>query len=459
MASPLEQGATTPEKIETPAKNAGAEVSPVQTFTTKDWQTAKVDVNGDKTSSLPAVAIDKASPGAALVSDQATIEDKLRAVEALGRAGQTSIEIVDKDGSKRSLTIELEKAGARTLVHLFATDDQGKERVVLRGVKNTDGTYQQQQTESGVAVSSYGSWWSKNMGDRTFFAEVKQASAKPAHSSEPDLFPARRNDIPASKPDTNTASAAQIDANQFPARRSEVAPAVVTEVPRPVLSEQNSIVDTTAQRQREVAQAEQAEQTAARAREVTLPWANRPVVKPVSDAQRLNQLFDGVAEKAGYSRQITQVDDGTVYFRAGMAIDADGSPRATQIDPTGQSRTSLRYKGGASVNAEQTNYFVLPLERYQQYGVRLGDIAAVRYGDQVRFAVFADVGPRQKLGEGSMALAASLGVNPNPRTGGTHKPVVEYIVFPGSGNGRPLHNGAHEDLGRHYLGKAYRKNR
>jgi len=232
-------------------------------------------------------------------------------------------------------------------------------------------------------------------------------------------------------------------------------------VPRPVVAveQPNGAADLVAQQQRQMAQAEQTEQMAARAREVTLPWANRPVVKPVSDGQRLNQLFDGVAEKAGYSRRITQVDDGTVYFRAGMAIDADGSPRATSIDPTGQSRTSLRYKGGASVNAEQTNYFVLPLERYQQYGVRLGDIAAVRYNDQVRFAVFADVGPHQKLGEGSMALAASLGVNPNPRNGGTQRPEVEYIVFPGSGNGRPLHNGAHEDLGRHYLGKAYRKNR
>jgi hypothetical protein len=194
-------------------------------------------------------------------------------------------------------------------------------------------------------------------------------------------------------------------------------------------------------------------------RDIVVPFKDRVPERVVTDEERLNQLFDGIAQKANRARRLTQIDDGTVYFRAGMAIDADGSPRARQIDPYGQTETSLRYKNGASVNAEKVNYFVLPLGQYQQFGVRKGDIAAVRYGDEVRFAVFADAGPSHKLGEGSMALAASLGINPNPRNGGTHRPEVEYIVFPGSGNGRPLHNGAHQDLGRHYLGKAYRRTR
>ena len=52
------------------------------------------------------------------------------------------------------------------------------------------------------------------------------------------------------------------------------------------------------------------------------------------------------------------------------------------------------------------------------------------------FAIFADIGPKTKLGEGSIALAAALEVKKNPKTGG---PVVDliYIVFPGSGNGKP----------------------
>lgn len=164
-----------------------------------------------------------------------------------------------------------------------------------------------------------------------------------------------------------------------------------------------------------------------------------------------------MAQRAGYSRRLTQLDNGAVYFRAKMDVDADGSPRARQIDPYGQSQTSLRHENGRSVNAESTHYFVLPYGKYKQFGVHLGDVAAIRYGDQVRFAVFADVGPSRKLGEGSMALARSLGMSSSPISGGTQRPEVEYLVFPRSGNGTPLQNLAHENLGRHYLGKTYRQ--
>ena len=112
------------------------------------------------------------------------------------------------------------------------------------------------------------------------------------------------------------------------------------------------------------------------------------------------------------------------------------TPDARRIDPTGQTRTSLRYGDGSSVNAHHVPYFVLPLNRYQQFGVKKGDIAAVRYNGRVEFAIFADVGPQQKLGEGSMALARQLGINSSPRRGGVGAG-VEYIVFPRSGDGTP----------------------
>ena len=46
------------------------------------------------------------------------------------------------------------------------------------------------------------------------------------------------------------------------------------------------------------------------------------------------------------------------------------------------------------------------------------------------------MGPEGKIGEGSMALAESLGIPSSPRTGGVPNDVI-YVVFPGSGNGRP----------------------
>ncbi|MCA9797805.1 MAG: hypothetical protein KC910_38625, partial [Candidatus Eremiobacteraeota bacterium] len=52
-------------------------------------------------------------------------------------------------------------------------------------------------------------------------------------------------------------------------------------------------------------------------------------------------------------------------------------------------------------------------------------------------AVFADVGPRNKIGEISYNAAQQLGINPHPNKGGTERPEVEYMVFPGSGTRRP----------------------
>lgn len=377
------------------------------------------------------------APSAAdiLSSASASAQDKLRAAESLARAGQSSIEIVDKDGSKRTLSIELETAGRRTMVHVYAQDDQGKDHVVLRAVKNNDGSFEPEQSKNGEKVSYFGDWWSKNMADRT--ALVENAAAKPAAASaETDLYAPRRNEI-APAPFPALADATKPEVNLFPSSRNDIPAAIVpaavtladSKLPQPAAFA--PVADNSAPAPRQ-------------AGEQDLPIPPRPTLPDYSrdnrerlpapsavdlaaeDSQRLNQLFEGVARRAGYARRLTQLDNGAVYFRAGMAVDADGSPRARQIDPYGQSRTSLRHDNGASVNAEATHYYVLPYGQYKQFGVKLGDVAAVRYGDQVRFAVFADVGPRRMLGEGSMALAHSLGMSNSPISGGTQRPEVEY---------------------------------
>jgi Fungal chitosanase of glycosyl hydrolase group 75 len=407
-----------------------------------------------------------------LGSATASAQDKIRAAESLARAGQSSVEIVDKDGSKRTLSIELETSGRRTMVHVYAQDDQGKDHVVLRAVKNNDGSFEQEQSKNGEKVSYFGDWWSKNMADRT--ALVENAAPKPsAASAETDLYAPRRNEI---APAPALADATKPEVNLFPSSRNDIPAALEPAAPAAIAPASVPLADSKLPLPR---LAPVADNSAALPRQESEPDLsipprpalpdysrdNRDRVLPAvsaadlaaSDSQRLNQLFEGVASRAGYARRLTQLDNGAVYFRAGMAVDADGSPRARHIDPYGQSRTSLRHDNGASVNAEATHYYVLPYGQYKQFGVKLGDVAAVRYGDQVRFAVFADVGPRRKLGEGSMALAHSLGMSNSPISGGTQRPEVEYLVFPRSGNGTPLHNLAHEDLGRHYLGKTYRQ--
>jgi hypothetical protein len=168
-----------------------------------------------------------------------------------------------------------------------------------------------------------------------------------------------------------------------------------------------------------------------------------------------------------------------LLFRAGMYVDADGAPNAygphnlgldfianaksggrlvsVALRADGQpviqrsgrfkgfyvSTTSLRNASGSPtapgtyVDARKIPYFVLPPEFIRQFGVALGDLAMVTNLKNGRsaFAIFADVGPTGKIGEGSVALARALGLDDNPRSGGTGAPSIAYLVFPRSGLG------------------------
>ena len=68
----------------------------------------------------------------------------------------------------------------------------------------------------------------------------------------------------------------------------------------------------------------------------------------------------------------------------------------------------------------------------------LGDYAFIvnRGNGQSSPAIVADLGPKDKIGEGSIELARRLGIRENPRRGGTSKPDIFYIIFPGTGKSR-----------------------
>ncbi len=169
------------------------------------------------------------------------------------------------------------------------------------------------------------------------------------------------------------------------------------------------------------------------------------------------------------------------FFEAGMAIDADGAPNAYNPadtglddlnnagepghwlglarDPKGNpyvqgpddpfpgyyvSTTALsdRTKDVSDpskyVDAAKIPYLVLPRGLARPAGARLGDFAVVfnRRNAKSAYAIFADVGPPEGIGEGSIALAENLGVWSDPRRGGTRRGIV-YLIFPESGNGKP----------------------
>ena len=171
-------------------------------------------------------------------------------------------------------------------------------------------------------------------------------------------------------------------------------------------------------------------------------------------------------------------DSNALFFVSGMMIDADGAPNAYHPDDTGLDE--LANAGSAShwdgivtdrhgkplvqlesdpfpgyyisctslvdqtkefndpsryVDSTKIPYIALPAEISERGGAQLGDFAFVvnlRSGKS-SFAIYADIGT---LGEGSVALAETLGISPNARHGGESDGIL-YMLFPGSGNTRP----------------------
>lgn len=180
-----------------------------------------------------------------------------------------------------------------------------------------------------------------------------------------------------------------------------------------------------------------------------------------------------------------------VAFKGGLSVDADGSPRAyhprnTGLDALGNagrpgnwwglatngrgqpyvqgpndpapgyyvSTTALadgRYPASDSrryVNSETVPFIAIPPQLKSQ-GVQLGDLVAVRNertGKTV-FAVVADIGPRDHLGEGSIKLAQELGIDADARRGGAGSG-VSYVAFPGTRQAFPLTHESIQAAGR-----------
>jgi len=89
------------------------------------------------------------------------------------------------------------------------------------------------------------------------------------------------------------------------------------------------------------------------------------------------------------------------------------------------------------VDAANVRYVVLPPAGFKH--ARLGDFATVinlRNGKVAGAIVADESAPELKMGEGSIALANALGIDSNPRSGGIEHGVA-YVVYPGSGNGKP----------------------
>jgi ricin-type beta-trefoil lectin protein/glycosyl hydrolase group 75 (putative chitosanase) len=144
------------------------------------------------------------------------------------------------------------------------------------------------------------------------------------------------------------------------------------------------------------------------------------------------------ATDEGGAATVSLCKSGSAYFwTSDMDIDCDGISTSRcngGTDPSYFDETSFQTSTGQFFTADVTHYYVIPLPSsrfdYQAAGISPGSVAAVVYNDKVVYAVFADEGPDDIIGEASYATATALGIDPNPATGGTEGPVT-FIVFPG----------------------------
>lgn len=99
------------------------------------------------------------------------------------------------------------------------------------------------------------------------------------------------------------------------------------------------------------------------------------------------------------------------------------------------------------MDSSQIPFFVLPSGFGE--GAKLGDMG-VAYNTKTQdndAMIYADIGPQNKLGEGSIALAKALALNSDPRKGGTEAKIICYWFIPGSSKGwQPVDSWWHHAL-------------
>ncbi|MGV9314690.1 glycoside hydrolase family 75 protein [Streptomyces sp. NPDC003691] len=138
---------------------------------------------------------------------------------------------------------------------------------------------------------------------------------------------------------------------------------------------------------------------------------------------------------------------GAVHWKADLDIACDGrkSTRCNRkTDPWFLPDTAFHQSDGKPLDAASLPYVVVPapstIWKYPDAGIRGGGVVAVVHGNRVRYGVVGDTGPAKIIGEASYAMAQSLGIDPDPVSGGVSGGVT-YVFFPGS-RARPIESRA-----------------
>jgi hypothetical protein len=167
---------------------------------------------GDRSQPRSGEGADKTLEGraSALLSKDATDEQKLATVREMAKAGITGLTFKDASGEEHKLRLELEAAGSRQMVHLFVTGADGKERTALRGISRADGSFEHERDRSGHFVSFEGRGYAQLSGSEQPNGD---RDARPDRLTRPDgVRPPQR---PWFDPDVQDGS---VDRSQFAAQ-------------------------------------------------------------------------------------------------------------------------------------------------------------------------------------------------------------------------------------------------
>ena len=122
-----------------------------------------------------------------------------------------------------------------------------------------------------------------------------------------------------------------------------------------------------------------------------------------------------------------------VEWVAKFAVCCDGMPENEYDDPCYQRGTAY-YNNGKYINADEVPYIVVPPMIIEGVDpVVLGSqgcIVNLKNGLSTPAGTF-EVGPDDKLGEGSCEAARRIGLSPSPNSGGTDEICILYAIWPG----------------------------
>lgn len=153
-----------------------------------------------------------------------------------------------------------------------------------------------------------------------------------------------------------------------------------------------------------------------------------------------------------------------VFWKADMDIDCDGRKTKAcnrRTDPYFLPETAFQSSRGEPLDSAALPHVVVPgpskVWDYRKSGLTGGSVVAVVYRDRVRYGVIGDTGPTGIIGEASYAMAKTLGIDPDPSTGGAESGVT-YIAFkdsrvsPIESRARARSRGA--ELAREFVGRS-----